>query len=205
MSAAISTQKRTHVRVSDKDILHATRICIDLSGPDKFTMADVAREAGLTRVQIYNRFGNRDDLILALLVSHATYFAENLGKTLKTIPDTAEAIVHGMMAAVQAAQTDTYFGMLVGPATLQQETRIPGAPEAALRLSQQLWVPVLERGVEQGQLNLGLAPAEVASWIGLTQLSLLTATQTFYLSLEQCETYIRTFIVKPLLSEDYAS
>ena len=94
MSTAATAQGNSQVRVSDADILRATRLCIDRSGPDRFTMAEVAREAGLTRVQIYNRFGNRDDLVLALLVSHASRFADDLRTTLDAVPDAAP--LHGL-------------------------------------------------------------------------------------------------------------
>ena len=201
MSTAATAQGNSQVRVSDAEILRATRLCIDRSGPDRFTMAEVAREAGLTRVQIYNRFGNRDDLVLALLVSHASRFADDLRTTLDAVPSAADAIVQGMMAAIRAAGTDVYFGMLVGPATLARDTRIPGAPEAALQISRQLWVPILQRGKDEGRFDPALVPEDVADWIGLSQLTLFTSTQTFEMPLQQCEAYIRNFIVKPLLAE----
>ena len=104
-------------RVSDAEIFRATRACIDRSGAEKFTMAEVAAEAGLTRVQIYNRFGNRQQLVLALLAAHAGAFADHLGPELKSAPTSADAIRTGIMAAIRAARSDPYFGMLVLPAT----------------------------------------------------------------------------------------
>ncbi len=187
-------------RVSDEEILRATRRCIDRSGHDKFTMAEVAAEAGLTRVQIYNRFGSRNDLLLALLVAHAQAFNVHQANVLGDAPSVAQAIVDGMLAAIKAAQSDRYFGLLVLPAT--GEGGAEGAPEAALALSRDLWVPVIERGLASGELASDLSPADIARWIGLTELNLFSATRTFGLSLAECEQYVRAFVVAPLSAKE---
>ena len=191
-------------RVSDAEIFRATRTCIDRSGAEKFTMAEVAAEAGLTRVQIYNRFGNRQQLVLSLLASHATTFADHLAPKLDAAPTSAEAIRIGMMAAIRAARSDRYFGMLVLPATAGA-SRIDGAPELALELSRKLWTPVIKAGLQAGELHSTLSAAKIAHWIGLTELSLFNASQSFGLSDAECKSYIDTFIIGALAHGEIAS
>ena len=62
--------------------------------------------------------------------------------------------------------------------------------------------------VSLGQARLydrALTAAEIAHWIGLTELSLFNASQSFGLSDTECETYIDTFIIGALAPGENAS
>ncbi len=188
------------VRVSDGNILRAVRRCIDAKGPAGLTLAEVARDAGLTRMQVYNRFGSREALILALLVSHAERFNESVAERIAQAPSAGEGIVTGMLEAIRAGREDKYFALLVGPATSGRGGGVPGAARAALDASRRRWVPLLADALASGELVSPLTAEDIAHWIGLTELSLFTATDGFGLSLADCERYIRAFVVAPLVA-----
>ena len=84
-------------------------------------------------------------------------------------------------------------------------SRIDGAPELSLQYSRKLWTPVIEAGLQSGELRSKLTAAEIAHWIGLTELSLFNASQSFGLSDTECETYIDTFIIGALAPGENAS
>jgi AcrR family transcriptional regulator len=50
---------------SDEDILRAAFVAISRLGPARLTLADVAREAGLTAAALVGRFGSKRGLLLA--------------------------------------------------------------------------------------------------------------------------------------------
>lgn len=52
--------------MSDDEILDATARAVGHHGPARFTLADVASEAGITAAAIVQRFGSKADLLLAL-------------------------------------------------------------------------------------------------------------------------------------------
>ena len=52
--------------VSDIDILTATHRVISRLGPNRFTLADVAKESGLSPATLVQRFGSKRGLLLAL-------------------------------------------------------------------------------------------------------------------------------------------
>ncbi len=163
-------------------------------------MAEVAREAGLTRMQIYNRFGSREALILALLVRHAESFNARVAGLIAGAPDPGEAIVTGMLQAIRAGGEDRYFALLVGPATSGRDGGVPGAPQAALAASRRRWTGLIAGALARGDFASPLAAKDIAHWIGLTELSLFNAIGAFGLSEADCERYIRAFVVAPLVS-----
>ena len=55
--------------VTDEEILGATHRAISALGPAKITLADVAREAGLSAATLVQRFGSKRGLLLALVSS----------------------------------------------------------------------------------------------------------------------------------------
>jgi AcrR family transcriptional regulator len=52
--------------VTDEEILGATARAISRLGPARFTLADVARDVGLSPATLLQRFGSKRDLLLAL-------------------------------------------------------------------------------------------------------------------------------------------
>ena len=61
---------------SDADILDATARAMARLGPARLTLADVAREAGLSPATLVQRFGSKRGLLLA--VAHAEPLPECL-------------------------------------------------------------------------------------------------------------------------------
>lgn len=55
--------------VTDEEILGATHRAISALGPAKITLADVAKEAGLSAATLVQRFGSKRGLLLALVSS----------------------------------------------------------------------------------------------------------------------------------------
>lgn len=193
-SQSVSLQK-----VSDAKIFKAVRHCIDQFGASKFTMTQVAAAAGLTRVQLYNRFGSRSALVLCLLVDHAAGFKARTARKLMKSRDLANAVATSLLAGVREIEKDPYFRMLIMPAvTGQNHTRETAA--AILSLGKSQWMPALRRGQDDGIFRAELAIDETAEWLTFCEITLLHAVQTYDKTLKQCEAYIRDFILPSLIS-----
>src|SRR5215218_7030471 len=82
--------------VPDEDILAATGRIIGRLGPSRFTLADVAREVGLSPATLVQRFGSKRGLMLALAGS-AVEFVDACFATLRAAhPDSPlEALLAG--------------------------------------------------------------------------------------------------------------
>lgn len=110
--------------ISDEELLAATARVVDRSGPIAFTLAEVAREVGVTAPLLLQRFGTKRGLLLALADSGAAEvdgaFAKGradhkraldaLHAALLTLahPATARSIANGL-AFLQLDVTDVAF------------------------------------------------------------------------------------------------
>jgi AcrR family transcriptional regulator len=65
-------------KVSDEEVFAATARAMSRSGPGSLSLADIAREAGLTPSALVQRFGSKRDLLLAVMERWADGIPEEL-------------------------------------------------------------------------------------------------------------------------------
>jgi AcrR family transcriptional regulator len=77
---------------SDEDILQAAHRVLDRRGPDAFSIAEVASEAGISRATIILRFRSTSALKLTLLTQVIQYFADAVAQVPK--PKGGDGLLH---------------------------------------------------------------------------------------------------------------
>lgn len=82
----------------DIDLLAAARELVFSEGPQALTMARVAEQAGISKVTLYSRYANRDELLQAVVISYAHTVAKELVKP----PDNMEELRSGLISFVEA-------------------------------------------------------------------------------------------------------
>ena len=132
-------------RVSDQLIFDAVKGCLERSGGDRFTMGEVAEAAGLTRVQLHNRFGSKKILLLSFLVDYARSFKQACRDQMLESADLLDAIANGLLAGIREVDRDPYVRMLIVPAALGEFDDEIAAHEV-LAIGREQWLPVLARG-----------------------------------------------------------
>ncbi|MEE4025188.1 TetR/AcrR family transcriptional regulator [Gordonia sp. PKS22-38] len=112
---------RTHgwggrVPVNDAEarsrILAATRTTIDTRGAAT-SIADVARELGVTRQTVYRYFGSTDELLAATAVDAVDALLERMTVQLRGIEAPDVAVVEGLVAVLEELRRDDYVGLLL--------------------------------------------------------------------------------------------
>ena len=125
---------------SDSDILAATYRVVSRQGPN-LTLADVAREAGISPATLVQRFGSKRGLLLA--------FA---GEGAKGMPEQFKSIRGASRSALAAvyATADCMAAMAETPETLVQQPRVPSDRPDRSRVPQARARPLARhaRGVE---------------------------------------------------------
>ncbi|WP_280260134.1 TetR family transcriptional regulator [Nocardia abscessus] len=96
-------------------ILAAARTAIQRSGGE-FTMAEIARDLGVTRQTVYRYFANADALLAATALAEAGQFLDILAAHLGQIPDPADAVVEGIAYTLECLPGDRYLSLLLTPA-----------------------------------------------------------------------------------------
>ncbi|MFC8526111.1 TetR/AcrR family transcriptional regulator [Nocardia sp. NPDC057227] len=95
-------------------ILGAARAAVERRGAD-FTMAEIARELGVTRQTVYRYFRNADALLAATALAETGRFLAVLGAHLDHLTDPAEAVVEGIAYTLECLPADRYLGLLLTP------------------------------------------------------------------------------------------
>jgi len=96
-------------------ILDAAGKAIDARGAD-FSIADVARNLGVTRQTVYRYFPSTDALLQASAQRAATGFLDRLAAQLQGITDPVEAVAEGIATALEWFPQDKHIGLLLRPA-----------------------------------------------------------------------------------------
>jgi AcrR family transcriptional regulator len=180
-------------------VLDAVEMSVERYGVDKITMETVAGLAQVSRGFVYKHFGSRDGVILAMLVRRAERFNSRARAFLEAQPNLEESLVQGIVLGARMAFRDAYFGLLVGSATVDPIHQIDGAVDEAVRLSNELWRPILEAGRERGELADGIDLDELVQWIMYLLLLLLAARRTFGADDATQERQLRTFFVPAIV------
>jgi len=87
-------------------ILDAAEDCFTTSGVRGTTIEDVAVAAGVSRVTVYRRVGNRDEVVLAVLLRIVDRYLARLRPRLLAQENLADAVVILIRNTVRAARRD---------------------------------------------------------------------------------------------------
>lgn len=89
---------------SDPDaeaMIDATSILLGQYGLRRWSMDDVAAQAGLARATVYRRFESRDRLVRAALIRDARRFFTAVAAAVEAIPSLADKVVEGLVVGLE--------------------------------------------------------------------------------------------------------
>jgi len=156
-----------------EQILRAAETCIRRWGIRRFSMNDVARGAGVSRMSVYRHFADRDALVLAVL--------EHLAD--QTVVASTPAILRRRSLAAQIAEAAVFVRHLGADLDLGLEDRPGEGEQAALQLAHvrrlldrwiEFWVPLLVQAQQRGEVRADLDLRAAGEWIMRVILSLVT-------------------------------
>ncbi|MFT4200214.1 TetR/AcrR family transcriptional regulator [Gordonia sp. (in: high G+C Gram-positive bacteria)] len=93
-------------------ILAATRECIDETGPAT-SLADVARQLGVTRQTVYRYFPSTGDLLAATAMGAVGGLLDRVAAELADYTRPDEAVVKGLVVVMSALANDDYVGLVL--------------------------------------------------------------------------------------------
>jgi AcrR family transcriptional regulator len=153
-------------KVTDDDIFAAAQRAMTRRGPHELTLADIAKEAGVTAGRLVQRFGSKRDLLLAL----SARFAESAGAIFAGLRSAHRSPLAAVRAyaACMADLAPTPEALLRNLAYLQIDLTDPGfrghLVENARSTRQQIEA-LLRSAVIEGELNRDVDPRSLARTI----------------------------------------
>lgn len=94
-------------------VLAAAQACVSRFGASKTTLPDVAAELGVTRQTVYRYFPSVADMLAAVGEVGASEFIDRMEVELAGISDPGDAVVAGILFALDTIPADPYVGLLL--------------------------------------------------------------------------------------------
>lgn len=182
-------------------LIDAAEACFKRYGVVKTTVEDVASTAKVSRATVYRYFGDRDELILGVLLREAGRFLDRLAAEINREPSFDRAVVNGVLFTVDAVRADENLALLFAPEAVGITTSIAGASEALFRLTAQFLRPFFESAREAGELRSDVDLDDAAEWTLRAVLSLLTVQGPTVRGREDQWRFLATFLVPALVAQ----
>lgn len=156
-----------------RQIMTAAEAVFTRFGVAKTTMDDIGREAGVSRPTVYRYFGDRDTLISAIIERRSRMLFVKAREFLFQQPTFADQIVEGLIYLVDRGRRDPLIRILVSPEHIQMAEPLVGSSGLAARLTAEMWGPVLEQAMANGDLRTDVDIDKMSEWIALVQFILV--------------------------------
>ena len=183
---------------TDDVILDAAEDCFSLVGVRGTTIEDIAAAAGVSRITVYRRIGNRDQVVLSVLLRIVDRYLARLRPRLLAQPDLAGAIVLLIRSTVSAARRDDLSLLFASEERGATGAPIPGAmPPLAERFGEAVAVAA-ER--LPGELAADVTPLDAGEWVLRVIVSLATTEPARARTGAESDLLVRRFVLTGLLA-----
>ena len=154
-------------------IVDAAENAIQHWGVARTRIDDIATEANCGRTTIYRYFGNRDNVIIEVMIRQARRLLATLVDRVAALPDTPDKIVEALVMAVDVVRRDQQLSWAFKPG--DEPAPVDGMAEALHELATSTWITFL-RGdpTVRAALRPDVDPALAAEWMLRIMLSYLT-------------------------------
>jgi len=153
-------------------IVDAAEAAIQRWGVARTRIDDIATEAHCGRTTIYRYFGNRDNVIVEVVLRQARRLLATLVERLSTLPDTPDKVVEALVLAVDLVRRDRHLSWAFKPE--DPPSQIEGLADALHELATSTWTVFLRSDPTlRSALRPGVDPPFAAEWMLRIMLSYL--------------------------------
>src|SRR5437763_8281651 len=153
-------------------IVDAAEAAMQRWGVARTRIDDIVAEARCGRTTIYRYFGNRDNVIVEVVLRHARRLLGTLVDRLSTLPDSPDKVVEALVLAVDLVRRDQQLSWAFRPE--ESPAQIAGLAEALHELATSTWALFLRSDATlKGALRPGVDPPFAAEWMLRIMLSYL--------------------------------
>ncbi|WP_433566618.1 TetR/AcrR family transcriptional regulator [Nocardia sp. CA-151230] len=147
-------------------IVRAARKAFAQYGPDRATMTDVARSAGVVRQTLYYTVSSRDQLLELAMVQCCEELQEQIDSwKLDEEGDLDEALVEFLARAVELTGSDEELAALSASLPADRVIAVFGESHPIETLIRSSLRPILERAQSNGRLRPDITIEEASRWL----------------------------------------
>ena len=182
--------------------LSAAESCYARFGLAKTTVEDVARAAGVSRATVYREFGNRDELLLAVVTREAGRVAAEAEIHLRRFADVGSWIVEGMLFCLTEIPRRPVLSMLLAPEDVGRTSRLILTSEQLLAIGADMLRPIFEPAHRAGLLRESVELNTLMDWVLRVLMSYLTVPSHLARSAGEMRHLLREMILPAVLKPD---
>ena len=161
-AASADTNKSRPVR---ERLLDAAEACLQQFGPQKTSMEDVARAAGMSRATVYRYFENRDALLLGVASRQAASLAADAMGYLAQFDDIRDWLVEGLLYTLRELPKRPVFASLVTSLDSRSGTTLFLGSNGMIEIGVNVLRPMFDMAKQQGVVREDLDLELLIEWL----------------------------------------
>jgi AcrR family transcriptional regulator len=162
-SAAASDDTKT--KPVRERLLDSAEGCLEQFGPQKTSMEDVARAAGMSRATVYRYFENRDALLLGVASRQASALASEAISYLSRFNTISDWLVEGLLFTLREMPNRPVFASLVTSLDSRASGSLLLGSTGLVQIGVNVLQPMFANAKEQGLLRDDIDPEMLIEWL----------------------------------------
>jgi AcrR family transcriptional regulator len=162
-SAAASDDTKT--KPVRERLLDSAEGCLEQFGPQKTSMEDVARAAGMSRATVYRYFENRDALLLGVASRQASALASEAISYLSRFNTISDWLVEGLLFTLREMPNRPVFASLVTSLDSRASGSLLLGSTGLVQIGVNVLQPMFANAEAQGLLRDDIDPEMLIEWL----------------------------------------
>jgi len=146
-------------------LLDAAEGCLEQFGPQKTSMEDVARAAGMSRATVYRYFENRDALLLGVASRQASALAAEAINYLAQFNTISDWMVEGLLFTLREIPRRPVFASLVTSLDSRASGSLFLGSTGLVQIGVNVLQPMFANAKAQGLLRDDVDPEMLVEWL----------------------------------------
>ena len=163
--AAATVSNDTKSKPVRERLLDAAEGCLEQFGPQKTSMEDVARAAGMSRATVYRYFENRDALLLGVASRQASSLAGEAINYLARFDTISDWLVEGLLFTLRELPSRPVFASLVTSLDSRASGSLLLGSTGLVQIGVNVLQPMFANAKEQGLLRDDVDPEMLVEWL----------------------------------------
>ena len=164
-TSATSASDDTKTKPVRERLLDAAEGCLEQFGPQKTSMEDVARAAGMSRATVYRYFENRDALLLGVASRQASSLAAEAISYLAQFNTISDWLVEGLLFTLRELPSRPVFASLVTSLDSRASGNLFLGSTGLVQIGVNVLQPIFANAKAQGRLRDDVDPEMLVEWL----------------------------------------
>jgi AcrR family transcriptional regulator len=200
-TAATAASNDTKTQPVRERLLDAAEGCLEQFGPEKTSMEDVARAAGMSRATVYRYFENRDALLLGVASRQASSLAGEAINYLAQFSTISDWLVEGLLFTLREIPSRPVFASLVTSLDSRASGSLWLGSSGLVEIGINVLQPIFTNAKAQGLLRDGVDPAMLVEWLLRMLWTYLNAPSQVATDEEGMRTLFRMMLIPAVLKD----